>query len=64
MLIDQKDFKKDIKGEPFHSLDTPPPPPRPPSPSINVSRSRRNNQTKLSEKYQKYILIDIGNYIQ
>ena len=32
MLIDQKDFKKDIKGEPFHSLDTPPPPPRPPSP--------------------------------
>ena len=51
-------------GEPFHSLDTPPPPPRPPSPSINVSRSRRNNQTKLSEKYQKYVLIDIGNYIQ
>ena len=55
-------------GEPFHSLDAPPPPPppppRPPSPSINVSRSRRNNQTKLSEKYQKYVLIDIGNYIQ
>ena len=53
MLIDQKDFKKDIKGEPFHSLDTPPPPPRPPSPSINVSRSRRNNQTKLSGKKSK-----------
>ena len=50
-------------GEPFHSLDAPPPPPpppRPPSPSINVSRSRRNNQTKISEKYQKYIVIDIG----